>query len=51
VNDIRFRPPALAGLETFFLHAASCNGATIPEVAGLFPYRFDARAYETLVRE
>lgn len=51
VSEARFRPQALASLEAFFLHAASRNGATIPEVAGLFPDRLDARAYERLVRE
>ena len=42
---------ALASLQSFFLHAASRNGYTIPEVAGLFPYRLDRAAYEQLVRE
>jgi hypothetical protein len=51
VEDMGYRHQALASLQAFFLHAASRNGATIPEVAGLFPYRFDARAYEELVRE
>lgn len=45
------RPQALAGLEAFMLHAASRNGHTIPEVAGLFPYRLQRAAYEQLVRE
>ena len=42
---------AVAGLQAFFLHAASRNGYTIPEVAGLFPDRLDRTAYERLVRE
>ena len=50
-EDIRYRNQALAGLQSFFLHAASRNGYTLPEVAGLFPYRLDAGAYERLVRE
>ncbi len=50
-RDVRFRHQALAGLEAFFLHAASRNGYTIPEVAGLFPDRLDRAAYERLVRE
>jgi hypothetical protein len=50
-RDIRYRNQALASLQSFFLHAASRNGFTIPEVAGLFPYRLDFRAYERLVRE
>ncbi|MFO1452134.1 MAG: hypothetical protein U1F61_28475 [Opitutaceae bacterium] len=45
------RPRALAALESYFLHAASRNGHTIPEVAGLFPYRLERKAYERLVRE
>ncbi|QEG37785.1 hypothetical protein [Bythopirellula goksoeyrii] len=49
--DFRFRPQALASLEAFFLHAASRNGYTIPEVASLFPDRLDDAAYELLVRE
>lgn len=50
-TDPRCRPQALAALEAYFLHAASRNGYTIPEVAGLFPYRLDRAAYEQLVRE
>lgn len=49
--DLRFRPQALASLHAFMLHAASRNGHTIPEVAGLFPYRLQRTAYEQLVRE
>jgi hypothetical protein len=50
-RDIRYRNQALASLESFFLHAASRNGYTIPEVAGLFPYRLEASAYQRLVRD
>lgn len=50
-RDIRYRHQAIAALDAFFLHAASRNGYTIPEVAGLFPVRLDWAAYETLVRE
>jgi len=50
-DDVRYRNQALASLQSFFLHAASRNGYTFAEVAGLFPYRLDARAYEQLVRE
>lgn len=50
-RDPQARHVALASLQSFFLHAASRNGYTIPEVAGLFPYRLDRRAYEQLVRE
>jgi hypothetical protein len=50
-RDVRYRNQALAGLQSFFLHAASRNGYTIPEVAGLFPYRLDVAAYERLARE
>jgi hypothetical protein len=49
--DSSYRPRALAALESYFLHAASRNGFTIPEVAGLFPDRLDRTAYERLVRE
>jgi hypothetical protein len=49
--DVKFRNQAIAALDAFFLHAASRNGYTIPEVAGLFPYRLDRGAYEQLVRE
>jgi hypothetical protein len=49
--DSRFRPRALAALESYFLHAASRNGYSIPEVAGLFPDRLNSVAYERLVRE
>ncbi|TWU30163.1 hypothetical protein [Bythopirellula polymerisocia] len=49
--DPSYRPQALAALEAYFLHAASRNGYTIPEVAGLFPDRLDRAAYERLVRE
>jgi hypothetical protein len=41
----------LASLQGFMLHASSRNGHTIPEVAGLFPYRLQAGPYEQLVRE
>jgi hypothetical protein len=51
MRDATYRPQALAGLEAFFLHAASRNGYTIPEVAGLFPDRLDRAANERLVRE
>lgn len=51
IHDVKFRNQALASLQSFFLHAASRNGFTIPEVAGLFPYRLNASAYEQLVRE
>jgi len=51
MGDISFRNQAIAALDAFFLHAASRNGYTIPEVAGLFPYRLDRAAYEELVRE
>ena len=51
MSDVRYRHQAVAGLEAFFLHAASRNGYTIPEVAGLFPDRLDRVAYERLVRE
>ena len=51
VQDVRYRNQALASLQSFFLHAASRNGYTISEVAGLFPYRLSAHAYERLVRE
>lgn len=50
-RDVRERERAVAGLQAFFLHAASRNGYTIPEVAGLFPDRLDRKAYEQLVRE
>jgi hypothetical protein len=50
-RDVRERGRAVAGLQAFFLHAASRNGYTIPEVAGLFPDRLDRKAYERLVRE
>jgi len=50
-NDSSYRPQALASLQSFMVHAASRNGFTIPEVAGLFPYRLDRVAYERLVRE
>ncbi len=50
-RDPLYRPQALSALESFFLHAASRNGYTIPEVAGLFPARLDRIAYERLVRE
>ena len=50
-NDGSYRSQALASLQSFMLHAASRNGFTIPEVAGLFPYRLDRAAYEQLVRE
>lgn len=50
-RDVRERERAVAGLQAFFLHAASRNGYTIPEVAGLFPDRLDRTAYEKLVRE
>jgi len=49
--DLRARHQGLASLQSFFLHAASRNGFTIPEVAGLFPYRLDRAAYERIVRE
>ncbi|MCA9231079.1 MAG: hypothetical protein KDA57_10530 [Planctomycetales bacterium] len=51
IRDVRYRNQALASLQSFFLHAASRNGYTIPEVAGLFPYRLDTEAYQRLVRE
>ncbi len=50
-NDSGYRPQALASLQSFMLHAASRNGFTVPEVAGLFPYRLDRASYEQLVRE
>jgi hypothetical protein len=50
-RDVRYRNQALAALQSFHLHAASRNGYTIPEVAGLFPYRLDRAAYGQLVRE
>ena len=50
-RDVRERERAVAGMQAFFLHAASRNGFTIPEVAGLFPDRLDRAAYERLVRE
>ncbi|HYD85589.1 MAG TPA: hypothetical protein VEA63_16090, partial [Opitutus sp.] len=50
-EDRRARPQALAALHTYFLHAASRNSHSIPEVAGLFPHRLDRAAYEQLVRE
>lgn len=49
-SDIRYRNQALASLQSFFLHASSRNGHSIPEVAGLFPYRLDRAAYMQLVR-
>ena len=49
--DASYRPQALAALESYFLHAASRNGYTFPEVAGLFLDRLDPIAYERLVRE
>ena len=51
MRDVAYRNQAIAGLDAFFLHAASRNGYTIPEVAGLFPYRLERAAYEKLVRE
>jgi len=51
MRDVRYRDQAIAGLNAFFLHAASRNGYTIPEVAGLFPDRLDRVAYERLVRQ
>lgn len=51
VRDVRQRNRALASLQSFFLHAASRNGYSIPEVASLFPDRLDASSYERLVRE
>jgi len=50
-NESGYRPQVIASLQSFMLHAASRNGFTIPEVAGLFPYRLDWAAYERLVRE
>lgn len=50
-RDPAERHRALAALQSYFLHAASRNGHTIPEVAGLFPYRLERSAYEQLVRE
>jgi hypothetical protein len=50
-RDVRERERAIAGLQALFLHAASRNGYTIPEVAGLFPDRLERAAYERLVRE
>ncbi len=50
-RDPSYRPQALAALEAYFHHAASRNGYTIPEVAGLFPDRLDRTHYERLVRE
>jgi len=50
-RDARARPAALTGLQSFMLHASSRNGHSIPEVAGLFPERLQADAYEQLVRE
>jgi len=50
-GDGRYRPQALASLQAFMLHGSSRNGYTIPEVAGLFPERLQAAAYEQLVRE
>jgi hypothetical protein len=51
MRDVRYRNQALAGLQAFFLHAASRNGYTFPEVAGLFADRLDRVAYERLVRQ
>jgi hypothetical protein len=51
MRDVRYRNQAIAALNAFFLHAASRNGYTIPEVAGLFPDRLDRADYERLVRE
>lgn len=51
VTESGARYQALAALQSFFLHAASRNGYTIPEVAGLFADRLDPAAYEQLVRE
>lgn len=51
MRNVGYRNQAIAALDAFFLHAASRNGYTIPEVAGLFPYRLDRAAYERLVRE
>lgn len=51
IRDVRYRNQAIAGLNSLFLHAASRNGYTFPEVAGLFPDRLDRAAYERLVRE
>jgi hypothetical protein len=51
LNDSAYRLQALASLQSFMLHAASRNGFTIPEVAGLFPSRLNDVAYERLVRE
>jgi hypothetical protein len=50
-RDGRNRPAALTGVQSFMLHASSRNGHTIPEVAGLFPERLQAAAYEQQVRE
>jgi len=50
-NESGYRMQALASLQSFMLHGASRNGFTIPEVAGLFPYRLDRASYERLVRE
>lgn len=50
-RDVRYHNYALASLESFFLHAASRNGYSIPEVATLFPDRLEPNAYERLVRE
>jgi len=50
-REPRLRPQALAAVESFMLHAASRNGCTVPEVAGLFPDRLQAAAYERVVRE
>lgn len=51
IHEIDFRPEAISCLHAFMLHASSSNGHTIPEVAGLFPYRLQRDAYEALVRE
>ncbi len=50
-GDLRKRTKALNALQSFFLHAASQNGFTIPEVAPLFNVRFDYSKYNTLVRQ
>ncbi|MBP8257545.1 MAG: hypothetical protein KAX37_09485 [Opitutaceae bacterium] len=51
VHNPERRHQALASLQAFMLHGASRNGHTIPEVVGLFPYRLQRAAYETLTRE
>lgn len=50
-DEMAFRNKALNALQSFFIHAASTDGMSVPEVAGLFQLRFQRDAYESVVRQ